>query len=216
MIYSSRLHSKRMHKVWSGSSLPVILLTAVLVLFVTALLTGCDTQVMQPNDTGAGQPGALAKGGNPHLASAISIAQVNRQLAGVRNVTAPYHDYDKGVDAGWSEDVSGCVEIPGLGGMGYHYLNPFNAVGDVADFDVLQPQVLMYEPQKNGKKRLVGVEYIIFYADHPDTEAPPVLFGQEFNPNPGLGLWALHVWIWKDNPNGIFADWNPKVSCKYD
>ena len=25
---------------------------------------------------------------------------------------------------------------------------------------------------------------------------------------------ALHVWAWKLNPHGMFADWNPGVSCE--
>jgi hypothetical protein len=28
-----------------------------------------------------------------------------------------------------------------------------------------------------------------------------------------LGIWYLHVWIWEPNPSGLFADWNPSVTC---
>jgi hypothetical protein len=31
--------------------------------------------------------------------------------------------------------------------------------------------------------------------------------------NHTFDVWALHVWVWKHNPSGMFADWNPQVSC---
>ena len=82
------------------------------------------------------------------------------------------------------------------------------------------PEALLYEP-KDGKLQLVGVEYIVIAADwdakHP---TPPVLMGQLFNysgaPN-RFGIppfYELHVWAWKNNPAGMFADWNPRVSCE--
>jgi hypothetical protein len=42
-----------------------------------------------------------------------------------------------------------------------------------------------------------------------------VLFGHAFKQNDAFQLWGLHVWLWKDNPNGIFADWNPVVTCNH-
>ena len=69
--------------------------------------------------------------------------------------------------------------------------------------------------------RLVGVEYIVDYttwlAPH---DAPPMLEGQAFqivgSPNRfGLpSFFELHVWAWRDNPNGAFVDWNNRVSCE--
>jgi hypothetical protein len=57
-------------------------------------------------------------------------------------------------------------------------------------------------------------------AEH-GTGSKPSLFGQQFEPNPGtrFGLppfYALHAWVWKPNPTpltGIFAAWNPRVTC---
>jgi hypothetical protein len=50
-------------------------------------------------------------------------------------------------------------------------------------------------------------------------QGPPELMGQLFHffesPN-RFGLppfYTLHVWAWKDNPNGTFTNWNPAVSC---
>ena len=31
-----------------------------------------------------------------------------------------------------------------------------------------------------------------------------------YGPTP---FYELHVWAWKNNPSGTFADWNPNVSC---
>jgi hypothetical protein len=59
------------------------------------------------------------------------------------------------------------------------------------------------------------VEYIVPAAawDQAGNRTPPMLFGQTFHLNEQLGVYALHAWIWKHNPAGVFADWNPRVSC---
>jgi hypothetical protein len=138
---------------------------------------------------------------------------VASQLAAVRALTAPFHDADAGIAAGWFAELSPCVEVPGLGGMGFHYGNP--GYIENGQWDAMQPEVLLYEPQRNGRLRLVGVEYIVPFVFHGPDEPAPMLFGQEFHPNTTLGLWALHVWLWRNNPAGMFADFNPKVSCAH-
>jgi hypothetical protein len=113
----------------------------------------------------------------------------------------------------------GCVSGPQEGAMGVHFVNG----GLVEDglLDAALPEILVYEPRKNGSMRLVAVEYIVIAeawdAVNPN---PPALSGQVFHysgsPN-RYGLppfYALHVWAWKDNPHGMFVDWNPKVSCE--
>jgi hypothetical protein len=83
------------------------------------------------------------------------------------------------------------------------------------------PEALIYEV-KSGRARLVGVEYIVpVEAWRPAEGEPPVpvLEGQvfHFNESPNrFGLpafYELHVWAWRNNPKGTFADWNPQVSC---
>ena len=102
--------------------------------------------------------------------------------------------------------------------MGIHFANG-ELVGD-GKLDVQHPEALLYEP-KDGKLQLVGVEYVVpADAWNEKNPAPPVLMGQLFNfvgaPNRfGLpAFYELHVWAWKSNPAGMFADWNPRVSCE--
>lgn len=139
-------------------------------------------------------------------------ANVNQQLAALRALTAPFHNFDKAVDAGWGARVTDCFELPGVGGMGFHFAN-FEYFDGGAN--LLEPQVLVYEPMKNGKLRLGAIEYIVPFDFAPADGPAPTLMGQSYNPVPGVG-WALHVWVWKHNPLGMFEDWNPMVSCEFE
>ena len=112
----------------------------------------------------------------------------------------------------------GCVSSPDHGAMGIHYIN----LALVADgqIDGEHPEALIYEPV-GDQRRLVGVEYIVDAATWlKDHNAPPMLEGQAFqfvgSPNRyGIAaFFELHVWAWRENPNGAFVDWNNKVSCE--
>jgi len=138
-------------------------------------------------------------------------AGVNQDLALLRQVTAQFHDFASASDAGWSAAITPCMSDPeGSGAMGVHYGNPGLITDGTVRVD--QPELLMYEPEKNGRLRLVGVEYIVPLALW-TSPTPPRLFGREFRVNDAFQVWALHAWVWKENPNGMFADWNPTVSC---
>lgn len=170
---------------------------------------------LEARNAAAGAPGAASADANWNAANTL----VQRQLAELRRATAGFHRPEQADAAGYTvlvtHPVSGeaCFEDAALGGMGRHLLNP-----DLMDDEVLvpSPEALIYEPGPNGDLRLVGVEYIIPFDILGETEAPPVLFGQEFKQNFTFGLWALHVWPWKHNPSGMFEDWNPSVSCQHD
>jgi len=105
-----------------------------------------------------------------------------------------------------------CASGADGGAMGIHYVN--SKLIDAATIDIKQPQAVMYEPMPNGKLSLIAVEYIT-------SKGPASLEGQLFNfngaPNRyGLGpFYELHVWAWKANPRGAFADMNPKVTCEH-
>ena len=98
------------------------------------------------------------------------------------------------------------------GAMGVHYVNAEYLKDEIPD--IKRPQAVMYEPQPTGKMELVAVEYITL-------KGPASLDGQLFSftgsPNRyGLGpFYQLHVWAWKSNPRGPFADMNPNVTCEY-
>lgn len=132
----------------------------------------------------------------------------------IRAATAPFQDPETALGAGYI-DTGNCVSGRDGGGMGIHFINPELLDGAV---DVETPEVLIYEPQPNGSKVLVGVEYIALDDNNAETGSP-VLDGHLLNysgaPN-RYGLPAfheLHVWAWKYNPDGTFSDWNPRVSC---
>ncbi len=146
-----------------------------------------------------------------HAASAGVLGDVQRQIARLRAVTAPFHQFRKAVAAGWGTQVTGCFSDAELGGMGYHYGNVALIDGVV---DALKPELLLYEPRSNGELRLVAVEYVVPFDAWSDA-SPPELYGQSFHRNEAFGLWVLHVWHFRHNPRGIFADWNPRVSCDH-
>jgi hypothetical protein len=134
-----------------------------------------------------------------------------KDLAKARRATAKYHDVDTALADGYVSTVA-CVEVPGLGGMGIHYVN-FGLAADLT-VDPLTPEILLYVPTAEGMK-LVGVEYFVAYVGQP----APILFGQSMDgPMPGHEPgqpehYDLHVWLWQGNPDGIFAEFNPNVSC---
>lgn len=138
------------------------------------------------------------------------VDQIEILLNEVRAETSAFVDYESAKAAGWDTALSDCVQHPTEGGMGVHY-------GRMEYFDGrvnhLQPQVLLYLPHDNGDMEFLGVEYIVPFAIVPDTAMPPMLFDQHFHANHQLEFWALHVWTQKENPSGVFNDWNPDVHC---
>lgn len=136
----------------------------------------------------------------------------------VRESTRKFAEVSSAEAAGYGR-LLGCTSGHQEGAMGVHYANP-SLVGDGL-LDASRPEVLVYEPTGNGRLRLVAVEYVVIAdAWNAVNGAPPVLMGQHFHYNGspnryGLpAFYALHVWAWKDNPHGMFVDWNPDVSCE--
>lgn len=153
--------------------------------------------------------GPVAAGGH----AAGHGAQVHKDLAWLRRATAQFHDFEQAGEAGWDTDITGCMESPD-GGMGHHFAN-LDALADGGALEVARPEALLYEPEQDGSMRLVAVEYIVLEEDLPRTAPPPVLLGQAFGFNDVFDVWALHAWVWRHNPEGMFTGWNPKVSCAF-
>ena len=154
----------------------------------------------------------------------------------VKAATARYHTFDQAKQAGYSIQGEPCVSAPPppelTGAMGIHAVNA-DLAQDPA-IDPLHPEFLLYLPTSDGLE-LVGVEYFTvalantesgprpwFEATPPPlgfaTSAPAVLGHQLDGPMPGHNPtmpwhYDLHVWLWADNPAGMFAPFNPSLAC---
>ena len=143
----------------------------------------------------AHEAGASVSGPNP-LADAVRVA----------------NDRFKDVAVATKEGYAPIPCVAGVegGAMGIHYVSEA-AVKDDA-IDIAHPEAVMYEPKADGTMELIAVEYI--------TGKGPAALGDHLfsftNAPNRYGLpafYELHVWAWRDNPTGAFADMNPNVSC---
>jgi hypothetical protein len=155
--------------------------------------------------------------------SASVVFAATSDLATVRQATAKYHRL-KVAEADGFVPLFDCIvdpAQPSKGAMGVHYIKPDRFDSEL---DLREPEVLVYEPLANGGMRLVATEYIIPAAAWPPVGAPPPVFlGQALKYKTTMGKYGkddgiepyyeLHIWAWKHNPNGMFADWNPRVTC---
>lgn len=133
-------------------------------------------------------------------------------LKAVRQSTSRFNATRQAIRGGYVGDPH-CVAHPELGAMGYHWVN--GALID-GSFDPLTPEALLYAPRKGRNPELVGVEYIVIdvgqekphFDGHPfdDGGVPPLMAD-------GVPHWSLHVWVHAANPAGVFAPFNPNVSC---
>ena len=147
--------------------------------------------------------------------AATELTGAQRQV--IREATRHLADIDVAIAAGYLP-TDECAEAPGLGAMGYHYVNP-QLIGD-GRIDPTQPEVLLFAPTRKGPK-LVGVEYLVFDADgllETDDDRPTMLGHGLEGPMPGHepGMpvhYDLHAWVFTDNPSGELATWNPAITC---
>jgi hypothetical protein len=166
-------------------------------------------------------------------------ANTNQQLARVRAATAKYHDINAALEDGYILLAPGtCIEND-QGVAGIHYVNVPRFVSP--ELNIEEPELLVYVPTGDGNLRLVAVEYAnrALYRDTRPPDTPgyrPGVFPSQQNPRPpyleevsgpftlfdqpsegpifvGRWLYFLHVWVWSPNPNGMFADGNPRLNC---
>ena len=189
-------------------------------------LGGCSADSPMPTDTHmAGLP-----------LSAVAQASNSQALNQLRALTAPLHDINAATAAQYSLLVAppltaadGCISDATAGGMGYHY-SRFNNLGDDS-ITLLDPEFLVYAPTaapaKNGVqgRRLGALEYFIPYSpvwpgpDDAQFQRKPRLSDfstfaglpdVEMSPTPFNG-WALHIWLWENNPGGMLTNFNTSV-----
>lgn len=156
--------------------------------------------------------------------SIATAARTNSPTAAAKDATARFKDVPVALAAGYGEfrDASGiaCIDNPGVGAMGIHYVNGALVGDDV--LDPTRPEALVYDPRgERGKLKLVALEYIVFKdvwdANHLE---PPTMFGRQFDFTPfpnryGIpAFYALHAWVFKNNRAGELEPWNPKVVCE--
>lgn len=127
---------------------------------------------------------------------------LQKEMARVRAATAKYHDINAAIADGYA-DID--LYVPH---MGWHYLNSGLLEGT---FDMEKPELLVYANSPNGGLRLVAVEYAVPLSESQD--APEGFTGDQdvWDVNSEFQLWTLHCWVWYNNPNGIFAEFNPRV-----
>lgn len=136
---------------------------------------------------------------------------VRADIEKLRNGTAVYHDVKVAQAAGYPTTTPACIADSTMGGMGRHFFD--RAIYDET-LDIAHPEMLIYAPSGAGKPdHLVAVEYVIPFKLLPSTAKPPRLFGQELRRHEDFKYWYLHVWAWKKNSAGLFADWDPSISC---
>jgi hypothetical protein len=166
-----------------------------------ALLVGCADQTPLVSE-----PEAVSSAQFAHALSAGDGAV----LATLRRATAQYHSVDKAIADGFVEVA--CEVRPGHTAAGLLYAN-FERVADGV-IDLEKPEGLLYDASGNGPPKLAGVDLAVpaFDAGGMPT-VPPELLGNTFYLEEEFGVWGLHVWIWRHNPEGMFAEGNPNVSC---
>ncbi len=140
-------------------------------------------------------------------------------IPAVRAATLKYKDINRAFAEGYVMFYQ-CTEEPGVGTMGQHLLNP--DLAGTPEVDPLRPEVLVYQPTRSGGYRLVGVEYVVplpVWDPADEGRAPPTVLGQTLSrldthryPVP-FAFYQRHLWLWQGNPLGLFADWNPTITC---
>ncbi|MGH7385973.1 MAG: hypothetical protein ACREKG_12430 [Candidatus Rokuibacteriota bacterium] len=160
-------------------------------------------------------------------AALVAVAVASSALAGndlvkeARTATARFNSVTQAERSGYGPFPAGvplheCImALDDSGGMGIHWVNG-NLLND--ELDELTPEVLVYAPRPNGLLELVALEYVIFDSAVPAGTTPTV-FGEDLTLVPAgnryeiPAFWQKHIWLYEDNEAGLFADFNPSVTC---
>jgi hypothetical protein len=187
-------------------------------LALTLLMAASVVAIVSIGRITTASPAAVSDQASPAVGSQAELAQV-------RQATARFHDVNEAIAAGYElgwvngsnvRILTGCVASPTAGAMGYHYIHPALMADNAVD--PVKPEALVYESTPDGERKLVAVEWIVRgpQSNPPGVSEPPSVLGMEMHilvPPPGPAFYLMHAWIWKHNPAGIMADWNPEVTC---
>ena len=201
----------------------------ILLVAVGIALTACS-------DSPVPTAGHMSHEGGVML-SDLTRAGNARSIAALRQFTAGFHDLDSATAVGYgllkappatAED--GCISDPAAGGMGYHYTRGDN-LGDNT-IDLLNPEFLVYAPTNApridgvARRRLAAVEYFLPFTPtwpgptDPTFQRAPTLHDFSstselpdlaFTPTARFGGWMFHIWLWENNPGGMFENFNGSV-----
>ena len=166
------------------------------------------------------------------------------EVDAIRASTMKYTDIKIALSEGYMLPAEHCMvandegQPRQLGAMGLHFIRPdllkptqtaprVDGVGTHADFN--QPGVLIYEPQADGSMELVAIENLVWVKawEAAGNTAPPSYNGYDYylmidnpatpNVDEAHGFephYELHWWMYRENPNGQFAPFNPAVTCE--
>lgn len=172
----------------------------------------------------------------PAASAEVPRTQPDQALQQLARQLEPYRNVAYAVSQGYVQ-ASGCESNPTLGTMGYHYVNPrllgltgpvngrINGTGTYTGVE--PPAILLYVPDGQGGLRLAGIEMLVFAAAWNAANAhPPMYRGREYNymvDDPAtttrdeahgfMPHYDLHIWLFDHNPSGLYAQWNPALSC---
>lgn len=121
----------------------------------------------------------------------------------LRDATDDYRWLENAKADGYKK-ITPCIEKSGVGAMGFHYAKQ-ELIDDKTQ--ARKPEVLVYMPNEDGRYKLVAVEFISTAAKRPS------IAGINFQDGPFPDSYALHAWVWRDNPDGTFAAYNPDLRC---
>jgi len=182
--------------------------TASAMVALTGLLAACAPS---PESTPTAVDVVAAHASHASVPNGDLTTEQRQAIAQLRNATVKFHDFAYATSAnggGYTDQYPAGCAASATGAQGVHYLNP-SLVDDKVE--LLKPELLMYEPGPNGQMNLVGVDYVVPLNL---ANTAPTLLGVNLSPlGAPLNVWAVHIWAWRPNPLGAFAQWNPKVSC---
>lgn len=168
------------------------------------VLAACSVRVQRQSAEPLPAPAALAR-------AIEERPEVVAGLARLRQVMAPVASLDSAVAAGYPREVAQCIDhYTHNSAMGYHHVNRAHVDNRV---DPDHPEIVLYERTADGRYALTAVEYIVPFRVWPADSVPPTIWGLPLNREQTLSIWYLHVWAWKANPFGLFADWHPGIRC---